>query len=113
MKNELWQKACAALLMLILSLAGWGLWKVNEVNERTIRIETKMEIWHTDIGGDNTAMMVAAPPQQQLQFAQRSMVRAFNQIMARDYSPALKTLRVGLEETGLHCRVDGDYLRCE
>jgi hypothetical protein len=120
MKTDLWQKACAVLLMMLLSLAGWGLWKVEEVNERTIRIEERILIWHTPTTSNTSlyAMPVGMYSEQlsceqKLEFSQRTMLRAYSQIKNRSYEPALRTLMLGLEDSGLDCKEYQGSLRCE
>ena len=118
MNKDLWQKACAVLLMLLLSLAGWGLWKVNEVNERTIRIEERILIWHTPTSSNASNIMLAGSYakglscEQKLEFSQRTMLRAYSQIKNGAYDPALKTIILGLEDSGLTCRESGGSLEC-
>ena len=124
MNTDMWQKACAFLLVLLLSLAGWGLWEVHALGITCERIETKMTIWHAPMGGavgthgDEiiTGIMLTGgryDPQMQIEFAQRAMVTTYNAIKRKQYDTALKTLLVGLEETGLTCREHKDGLNCE
>ena len=118
MNKDLWQKACAVLLMLLLSLAGWGLWKVNEVNERTIRIETRMSIWHTATATATSTVMLASQYskgltcEQRLDFSQKTMLRVYGQIKSGAYNASLKTLMIGLEDSGLTCREYKGGLEC-
>ena len=125
MNKDLWQKACAVLLMLLLSLAGWGLWKVDAVDERTARMEERMLIWHTGTGTASYtpdmavgSLMLASQYSsqltcgQRLAFSQKTMLRAYTQIKNGAYDPALKTLMVGLEDSGLTCREYKGSLEC-
>lgn len=114
MKNALTGFVVAAAL----ALGSWALYEITEMNERLARIETKIDIWHTPMPKPtvSTAMLVASPPtdpRQQIAFAQRTMVKAANQILTNETGAALKTLVVGLEETGLICRIYRDTMQCE
>jgi len=124
MKTDIWQKACAVLLMLLLSLAGWGLWRVHDLDVWKAVTEQRMTTWHTPINSASVAtpasnIMLAGQYQmglsceQQLEFAQRTMVRAYSQIKRGAYDPSLKTLLIGLEDSGLSCREHRDSLECE
>jgi len=109
MNKDLWQKACAVLLMLLLSLAGWGLW--------TARMEERMLIWHTGTGTASNIMFASQYSSQltcgqRLAFSQKTMLRAYTQIKNGAYDPALKTLMVGLEDSGLTCREYKGSLEC-
>ena len=124
MNKDLWQKACAVLLMMILGLAGWGLAKVYDIDIWKAVTEERMATWHTPLNITAAAtpashIMLAGQYssglscEQRLEFAQRTMLRTYSQIKGGAYDPALKTLLLGLEDSGLTCREHKDGLNCE
>src|SRR3990172_5286954 len=124
MSENIWAKAAAGAFALLALIATWGVKKVYEVDIKVTRIEAKLDIWTTPLAappGDRSALddgfgltLISAPYQRQqgLDFAQRSMVRAAEQILQNDAKAALKTLLIGLEETGLRCVPVKDHLEC-
>lgn len=111
-------------LAAVLGLSGWALTGIHDLDLARERIETRMAIWHTPIGSasldadgavfalDQGSHLAGGDPYAQREFAQRAMVRAYNSILARDYDGALKSLRTGLEETGLKCYESKGRLDC-
>lgn len=127
MMENIWTKAATAAFALLAILAGWGLNEVYHVEMRVVSIEAKLDIWMTPLpGGKIKASNEWAPDadhtinvsmplrgEQGTEFAQKSMVRAAEQLLHKDIGGALQTLIVGLENTGLKCAVSGDHLECE
>ena len=80
-----------------------------------------MLVWHTGLGSNAmnaSNVMLASQYQmelsceQKLEFAQRTMLRTYSQIKNGAYDPSLKTLMLGLEDTGLICREHRGSLEC-
>jgi len=127
--DNLWPKLAVGLVVLVLlPLGGWNLSETYDIRQVVTRIDAKLEIWMTTPRGASEdqgsipwvsdyydAKLLLASQyrgQQGLDFAQRSMVRAADQILQKDPAGALKTLLIGLDETGLRCSPAGDHLEC-
>ena len=87
------------------------------MDERTARMEERMLIWHTGTGTASNIMFASQYSSQltcgqRLAFSQKTMLRAYTQIKNGAYDPALKTLMVGLEDSGLTCREYKGSLEC-
>ena len=111
-----WEKLACALLAAALLLAGWGLWKVDIVDDRTARIETAIGIYHQKVGAPDAMQagrFVGYSCEERLDFLQLSSLKAYNSIKQRDYDAALRTIMLGLDESGLHCKEHRGSLRCE
>ena len=124
MNTDMWQKACAAMLAILIGIAGWGLAKVYDIDIWKAVTEERMATWHTPLNTASAAtpashIMFASQYssglscEQRLEFAQRTMVRAYSQIKHGAYDPSLKTLLLGLEDSGLTCREHKGGLECE
>ena len=124
--DNLWPKLAVGLVVLVLlPLGGWNLSETYDIRQVVTRIDAKLEIWMTTPRAANernrqrtdyydAELLLASQykGQQGLDFAQRSMVRAADQILQSDAKAALKTLLIGLEETGLRCTPAKDHLEC-
>ena len=121
--NIKWDKVCAYLAILLVGLAAWGLSKVYEVDVKTETMSARMSIWHTPVKTAGVTLpashaMLASQYskgltcEQRLDFSQKTMLRAYTQIKNGAYDPALKTLMVGLEDSGLTCREYKGSLEC-
>ena len=125
MSENIWPKAASAAFALLALLAGWGLNKVYEVDQKVTRIETKLDIWTTPtihpqaslsrLRRDDGIILTAMPyrAEQGEQFLQKAMVRACDQILRKDPEGALKTLLVGLDGVGIVCVPTGDHVECQ
>jgi hypothetical protein len=114
----MWSKAAAAAFVMLTGIAGWGLKKVYDVDIRVTRIDAKLEIWMTPERAEYDEasygiVLAGYSPQQSAEFARKAMVRAANQLLVKDTDGALKTLLIGLDETGLRCSPVGDHLECK
>lgn len=126
---DIWVKAACAAFVLLTTLAGWGLKKTYEIDIKITRVETKLDIWTTPLprpspvgvsedertyGPKGNVQFVAMPykQQQSIDFSQKAMVRAADQILQKDLDGAVKTLVIGLEGTGLSCTIASDHLEC-
>lgn len=125
MNENIWPKAASAAFAMLAVLAGWGLNKVYEVDQKVTRIETKLDIWTTPTihpptistrrrtHDDIILAAMSYRSEQGDQFLQKSMVRACDQILQKDLDEALKTLLVGLEGVGIICTPSGDHVECQ
>lgn len=118
MTNDLWAKAACAAFTLLTLIAGWGLKKVYDLDVRCARIETKIEIWTTPLGGGaaNATYLLAGEkggdPYRTIEFLQRAALKAANEIKRGNDSGAMKTLRFALEESGLVCTEEKYRIEC-
>jgi hypothetical protein len=119
MKDNIWAKAATGAFGLLAVLAGWGLNEVYNVKMNVVRIETKLDIWMTPTPRPATSARLLLASSMPLrgapatEFAQKSMLRAADQILHKDCDGALKTLFVGLDQTGLLCWPAGETVECK
>ena len=124
MNESLWTKAAISAFSLLIVLAGWGLNKVYEVDQKVTRIEVKLDIWttptshpqpHIDGALRRGGIIYAGMPYkaaQAEQFTEKAMVRACDLILQKNPEAALKTLLVALDGIGIECSPAGDHVEC-
>ena len=124
-----WEKVACALLAGAFLLAGGALAKIYAIdisyNVWKAVTEQRMATWHVTAPtlSSNSAspashVMLASQYskgltcEQRLDFSQKTMLRVYGQIKSGAYDPALKTLMIGLEDSGLTCREYKGGLEC-